>query len=84
MIELPNFAIGSVTLTAILYPQPAVDIRPARRLPKNTDRIRTITFKNEGRSLCQSLAMLSGNASGLKNSDGRSRKSAEGQYIYPF
>ena len=23
----PNFAVGPVTLTAILYPQPAVDIR---------------------------------------------------------
>ena len=32
-----NFAVGTVTLTAILYPQPAVDIRHSRRLPKNSD-----------------------------------------------
>ena len=30
----PNFAVGPVTLTAILYPQPIVDIRDSRRLPK--------------------------------------------------
>ena len=30
----PNFAVGPVTLTAILYPQSAVDIRYWRRLPK--------------------------------------------------
>ena len=33
----PNFGVGPVTLTAILYPQPAVDIRYSRRLPKNSD-----------------------------------------------
>ena len=27
MTGLPNFAVGPVTLTSILYPQPAVDIR---------------------------------------------------------
>ena len=33
----PNFAVGPVTLTAILYPQPAVDIRSSeKRLPKNS------------------------------------------------
>ena len=38
MTELPNFAVDLVALTAILYPQPAVDIRHSRRLPKNSDR----------------------------------------------
>ena len=33
----PNLAVGPVTLTAILYPQPAVKIRYSRRLPKNSD-----------------------------------------------
>ena len=33
----PNVAVGPVTLTAILYPQPAVDIRYSRRPPKNSD-----------------------------------------------
>ena len=33
----PHFAVGLVTLTAILYPHPAVDIRHSRRLPKNSD-----------------------------------------------
>ena len=32
--EPTNFAVGPVTLTTILYPQPAVDIRYSRRLPK--------------------------------------------------
>ena len=36
MTGLPKFAVGPVTLTAILYAQPAVDIRHARRLPKNS------------------------------------------------
>ena len=31
MIGQPNFAVGPVTLTAMLYPQPAVDIRYSRR-----------------------------------------------------
>ena len=33
----PNFAVGLVTLTAILYPQLAVDICYSRRKPKNSD-----------------------------------------------
>ena len=33
----PNLAVVPVTLTAILYPQLAVDIRYLRRLPKNSD-----------------------------------------------
>ena len=37
MTGLPNFAVGPVTLTAILYPLPDVDIRHLRRLPKNSD-----------------------------------------------
>ena len=32
MTGLSNFAVGPVALTAILYPQPAVDIRHSRRL----------------------------------------------------
>ena len=35
MNGLPNLAVGPATMTAILYPQPAVDIRYLRRLPKN-------------------------------------------------
>ena len=31
MTGLPNFAVGPVTLTAILDPQPAMDIRHSRR-----------------------------------------------------
>ena len=37
MIGPPNLAVVPVTLTAILYPQLAVDIRYLRRLPKNSD-----------------------------------------------
>ena len=37
MTRLPNFDVGPVTLTAILYLQPALDIRHSRRLPKNSD-----------------------------------------------
>ena len=37
MNGLPNFAVGPVTLTSILYPQPAVDIDHSRCLPKNSD-----------------------------------------------
>ena len=33
----PYCAVGPITLTAILYPQPAVDIRYLCRLPKNSD-----------------------------------------------
>ena len=33
----PNFAVDPVTLNAILYPQPDVDIRYSRRLAKNSD-----------------------------------------------
>ena len=33
----PNFAVGPIILTAILFPQPAVDIRYPRRLPNNSD-----------------------------------------------
>ena len=33
----PNFSVGPVTLVAILYTQPAVDIRHSRRLPENSD-----------------------------------------------
>ena len=33
----PNFALGPVTLTAILYPQPAVDISYSRSLQENSE-----------------------------------------------
>ena len=33
MDGLPNFATGPVTLTAIFYPQPAVNMRHSRRRP---------------------------------------------------
>ena len=39
-IPCSYLAVGPVTLTNILYPQPAEDIRYSRRLPKNSDTIR--------------------------------------------
>ena len=40
MTGLPNFAVGPIALTALLYPQLTVDIHHSRRLPKNSDALK--------------------------------------------